>query len=185
MKALTSQPVQINADGSALSPITSLVVYGADMNPDLYAVKAGIQRHAMHHNELYARLFADQKKLEEAVQLARVTPKFTGAEVEEACKEVEDWTLFDPVSVSSACRDAIRNSCIADPSQDGCKCWRKDEQVYNETVCEASRLLYGAEQEAREVPPQDVLQTPSMQPEVLAPAYFMKPPSLWTWLTPL
>jgi hypothetical protein len=185
VKALTSQPVQINADGSTLEAITSLVIYGADMNPEMHAVKAGIQRHAMHHNDLYANLFADQKRLKDSVNLARVTPRYTGAEVREACKEVEDWTMFDPVKVSCGCRDAIRNSCIADPSQDGCECWRKDEQVYNGTVCEATRLLYGAMQEAREEPTEDALKPPSIQPEELAQASYLKPPSLWTWLTPV
>ena len=184
VKAMTFQPVQLNADGSTLEPVTSLVIYGADVHPELHAVKAGIQRHAMHRNELYARLFQDQKKLEEAMHLARVTPRFAGAEVAEACKEVEDWTLFDPAKVSMGCRNAIRDSCIADPSQAGCECWSKEGQAYTEPVCEAARLLYGTEQEQQQECAAKLVEPSCAVPEELAPTSFIPPPSLWTWLTP-
>lgn len=173
------QPIMLNEGQRALGRIISVVLYTQNIRARLEDAKEGIRAHAMRENDLYVQAAKELRDARDALHRAKTQPRFSG--VAERCRDVEDWSRFDPVSTTPECRRAVRESCLADPLQVGCECFKPDSDVYTDTTCEGQRLVYGVQP----TQPEEIPDPPTAKPDPKPSEKFAKPPTLLQYLMPL
>ena len=149
---MSEQPVMINATGAQIGGIISLVVYQDSVQDVVNQVRAGIARHTLLNNSHYREVRETVMNLNDEIDARKKQPRYAGAGVADACADITDWTAFDPVLATSACRDAIRESCEDDPSQKHCRCWDDSFELKESVECAAMRAVFGADGETIQAP---------------------------------
>jgi hypothetical protein len=171
----------VNATKSPIGRIGSVVVYNDGMRDYLNDVMRGISRHTLLRNDLYKKLHDDFALLQDKVASSKHTPLVL--DVTEACAAVSDWSRFDPIAVSEACRNAINESCKKDSSQPSCECWT--EENMHKPECVALRAVYSGEKLGPvSKPRQDPAPVPEATPTPVAkityePSDYVPFPSWW------
>lgn len=169
----------VNMTDESIGSVLSVAIFGlaVEVEPNL---RKAFARHVMQFNEVYRQTQKSLAEAEEREQLLRSTPRFKN--VSQACSSVQDWTRFDPVMTSEACRSAIQASCTEDPHQVGCECWDPDFAQRDSDECSMQRSLYGTPQsKAPEQLSEDLNESP--MPLEKQP-HLARPPTLLEYLMP-
>lgn len=182
----SSAAAVINADSQPVR-IMSVLIYGASVSEDFSKVKLFLQEHNMKMgNSVYSGLANEHMAMMQSASEAKSTPPFEG--VNQACADVKDWTQFDPVTASTSCRDAIKESCQQNSKQAGCECWDEEFAHFDMPVCQGLRLVYGDPitrvAEKQEVTPAQQLMFSSEAPLQAAPQEFIDPPPALAFMIP-
>lgn len=173
----------VNATGRNIGRIYSVVIYDTGMWDHISKIQTSLSKHALLHNPVYRKTHDDLIDLREDIRRKKTTPTFDG--VADACSGVEDWTKFNAINASQECRDAIKASCEATPSQDGCRCWDEEYPRFKSSECSGLRILYGSESPkpsvSVEISPEEAGHpTPQSAPRAnSSPGSFITPPPWW------